>query len=116
MSLPHEWGPSRLNHGEQQCIHCHCTNREAALALGPVCSVRGKKPQESGRIRKIVEASDARYTNPKLTGTLIRLDCGHERHLGGNVMRTLHGATVKITKVSHILGMEYRCKDGMCGR
>lgn len=33
----HEWGPSQLNHGAAQCIHCHCTDREATFALGPYC-------------------------------------------------------------------------------
>jgi hypothetical protein len=33
----HEWGPSFVNHGEAQCIHCLCTNREAAYAIGPYC-------------------------------------------------------------------------------
>jgi hypothetical protein len=32
----HEWGPSRLNHGEAQCIHCFMTNREAWV-LGEYC-------------------------------------------------------------------------------
>lgn len=32
----HEWGPSRVGHGEQQCIHCLMTNREA-MALGEFC-------------------------------------------------------------------------------
>lgn len=33
----HEWGPSRVGHGEAQCVHCLCTNREAQYALGPYC-------------------------------------------------------------------------------
>jgi hypothetical protein len=32
----HEWGPSRVGHGEAQCIHCFMTNREAWV-LGPYC-------------------------------------------------------------------------------
>ena len=32
----HEWGPSRVGHGEAQCIHCLMTNREAWV-LGPYC-------------------------------------------------------------------------------
>ena len=32
----HEWGPSRVGHGEAQCVHCLATNREARV-LGPYC-------------------------------------------------------------------------------
>ena len=32
----HEWGPSRVGHGEAQCIHCLVTNREAWV-LGEFC-------------------------------------------------------------------------------
>jgi hypothetical protein len=32
----HVWGPSRVNHGEAQCIYCLMTNREAWV-LGPYC-------------------------------------------------------------------------------
>lgn len=32
----HEWGPSRVGHGEAQCIHCLMTNREAWV-LGEFC-------------------------------------------------------------------------------
>jgi hypothetical protein len=30
---PHNWAPSRLGHGEQQCTYCLATNREIA-AIG----------------------------------------------------------------------------------
>lgn len=33
----HKWGPSRVGHGEAQCVWCHCTNREA-LVLGMECT------------------------------------------------------------------------------
>jgi hypothetical protein len=33
----HVMGPSRLNHGESQCVNCLATNREIQLALGPNC-------------------------------------------------------------------------------
>jgi hypothetical protein len=33
----HEWGPSRVGHGEAQCVHCLITNREAWV-LGPYCA------------------------------------------------------------------------------
>ena len=33
----HQWGPSRVGHGEVQCIWCGCTNREALFALGMKC-------------------------------------------------------------------------------
>ena len=29
--VPHEYGPSRVGHGEAQCIHCLGTNRENAI-------------------------------------------------------------------------------------
>ncbi len=32
----HVWGPSRVGHGETQCVHCLCTNREAWI-LGEFC-------------------------------------------------------------------------------
>jgi hypothetical protein len=32
----HEWGPSRVGHGEVQCVHCLMTNREAWV-LGEYC-------------------------------------------------------------------------------
>lgn len=38
--MKHEWGPSRVGHGEAQCIHCLCTNREAAYVLGDECPRR----------------------------------------------------------------------------
>jgi len=34
---PHLMGPSRLNHGAQQCVNCLATDREIAFALGPDC-------------------------------------------------------------------------------
>ncbi|NLS27966.1 hypothetical protein S2M10_29680 [Sphingomonas sp. S2M10] len=33
----HKMGPSRVNHGNAQCVYCHATDLEIALALGPVC-------------------------------------------------------------------------------
>lgn len=33
----HVMGPSRLNHGESQCVNCHATDREIRLVLGPNC-------------------------------------------------------------------------------
>jgi hypothetical protein len=54
--MNHEWGPSRLNHGNQQCIHCHCTDLEAKFALGPECPKRDKpKPNPL----KLVGGTDA---------------------------------------------------------
>lgn len=38
--LKHVWGPSRLDHGDAQCVHCSCTDREARFALGPICPTR----------------------------------------------------------------------------
>lgn len=32
----HEWGPSRVGHGEAQCVRCQMTNREAWV-LGEFC-------------------------------------------------------------------------------
>lgn len=40
--MKHEWGPSRLSHGETQCIHCLMTNREAWV-LGDECPVLKKR-------------------------------------------------------------------------
>jgi hypothetical protein len=37
----HEWGPSRVGHGEAQCIHCLMTNREAWV-LGDFCPDKGR--------------------------------------------------------------------------
>jgi len=34
----HVWGPSRVNHGEAQCIHCQMTNREAWV-FGECCPI-----------------------------------------------------------------------------
>lgn len=34
--MKHEWGPSKVGHGEFQCIHCLMTNREAWV-LGETC-------------------------------------------------------------------------------
>lgn len=42
--VTHEWGPSRLNHGNQQCIHCHCTDLEALHALGQECKANPRHP------------------------------------------------------------------------
>lgn len=33
---PHSMGPTTLNHGHLQCIHCHATDAEISV-LGPVC-------------------------------------------------------------------------------
>lgn len=33
----HQWGPSRVGHGEQQCVHCLITNREAAVIAPEFC-------------------------------------------------------------------------------
>lgn len=33
----HQWGPTRLNHGEAQCVFCLMTNREAWV-LGEFCN------------------------------------------------------------------------------
>jgi hypothetical protein len=33
----HEWGRSRVGHGEAQCVHCHITNREAAVLGSTHC-------------------------------------------------------------------------------
>lgn len=38
--VPHEYGPSRVGHGEAQCIHCHGTNRENAVISPNHCEVR----------------------------------------------------------------------------
>jgi len=32
----HKWGPSKVGHGEAQCVWCGCTNREAWV-LGMIC-------------------------------------------------------------------------------
>lgn len=34
----HDWIRSTLNHGALQCRRCHCTDREAAFAIGMTCS------------------------------------------------------------------------------
>ena len=41
---PHEYGPSRVGHGEAQCIHCLGTNREI-MVVGDLnhCEVRAAK-------------------------------------------------------------------------
>ena len=44
--MKHEWGPARLNHGNAQCIHCHCTDLEARYALGDECPSR-KPPSDN---------------------------------------------------------------------
>ncbi|MEB3089982.1 hypothetical protein [Parvimonas sp. M20] len=33
----HKMGPSRLNHGNQQCEYCQATDLEIKFALGPDC-------------------------------------------------------------------------------
>lgn len=33
----HVMGPSRLNHGNAQCVNCAATDLEIRLALGPDC-------------------------------------------------------------------------------
>ena len=33
----HDWGPSTLGHGSQQCRRCLCTYEEALYALGMEC-------------------------------------------------------------------------------
>jgi len=38
--FPHEYGPSRVGHGEAQCVHCHGTNRENAIIEPNECSAR----------------------------------------------------------------------------
>lgn len=38
--MPHEYGPSRVGHGEAQCIHCLGTNRENAIIAPNVCPRR----------------------------------------------------------------------------
>lgn len=40
--VPHEYGPSRVGHGEAQCIHCLGTNRENAVISPNHCEVRAK--------------------------------------------------------------------------
>ena len=42
--LGHEYGPSRVGHGEAQCIHCLATNRENAVIAPNVCSARAMTP------------------------------------------------------------------------
>jgi hypothetical protein len=51
--MPHEWGPAALGHGAQQCLHCLCTDREAAFALGPRCPER--RPMAAGLARRLHE-------------------------------------------------------------
>lgn len=43
-TVPHEWIPSTLGHGESMCKHCFVTNREAAV-LGELnhCTVLASK-------------------------------------------------------------------------
>lgn len=41
-TLPHDWIPSKVGHGAFQCRWCHCTDREAAFALGQACPKRVK--------------------------------------------------------------------------
>ena len=42
--MKHEWGPSRLNHGEAQCKNCFMTNREA-MVLGDECHAPMRVPK-----------------------------------------------------------------------
>jgi hypothetical protein len=41
--IPHEYGPSRVGHGEAQCIHCLGTNRENAIIAPNHCEYRAAK-------------------------------------------------------------------------
>lgn len=40
--VPHEYGPSRVGHGEAQCKWCHGTNRENAIISPNHCEERAK--------------------------------------------------------------------------
>ncbi len=40
----HDWIRSTLNHGALQCRRCHCTDHEAAFALGMSCSAIASGP------------------------------------------------------------------------
>ncbi|MNE09069.1 hypothetical protein D3C80_1017350 [compost metagenome] len=52
----HDWIRSTLNHGALQCRRCHCTDREAAFALGMECRSSSLAPSlrviEGGRSDK----------------------------------------------------------------
>lgn len=49
----HEWGPSRLNHGNQQCKNCNCTDLEARYALGDECP--GRAPADRAPHLTVIE-------------------------------------------------------------
>jgi hypothetical protein len=42
-NVPHEYGPSRVGHGEAQCKWCHGTNRENAIIAPNHCAERAVK-------------------------------------------------------------------------
>jgi hypothetical protein len=42
MNVPHEYGPSRVGHGEAQCKWCHGTNRENAIIAPNHCEARAQ--------------------------------------------------------------------------
>lgn len=52
--MNHEWGPSRVGHGEAQCLHCLCTNREAWV-LGDECPDR--RPPKNSTLKLVVDNS-----------------------------------------------------------
>ncbi len=72
MTKKHEWGPSRLNHGNFQCKGCGCTDLEARYALGDDCpgqtDVQKAQPVfqviEGGKSRRPVDGMDLDYGTP----------------------------------------------------
>lgn len=49
--MKHDWGPSRLNHGEAQCRRCLMTNREA-MVLGDECLAPEPRPANDDRAKQ----------------------------------------------------------------
>lgn len=66
----HVWGPSRLNHGSQQCKHCSCTYEEALHALGMTC-FRSPHP-ESAVVRPVRAYKPPRPSSEKTKNFLLR--------------------------------------------
>jgi len=57
--------------------------------------------------RKIVSANYSQ--NPRFSNvTLIKLDCGHERSLGGHMFEG------RVQLPSDLVGRKYDCKEGHC--
>jgi hypothetical protein len=54
-NVPHEYGPSRVGHGEAQCRWCLGTNRENAIISPNHCEVRAERGQKASPSSKPVD-------------------------------------------------------------